>query len=265
MSFQPRYIFECELARFGLPTEAEQRDILTLVDRASVLIDEHCGRLNVDGHGSLVYSTYTERLILPEGRNILRLSYRPLVSVSATVQQNIAASGAQAEDGENFYDTGVVANTVESLSDSVLSPVVSARGRYGYRRRGEAPVYPEANYGINPLQLASFFGGPPQFTDIDIQNIDFDARTGEVWLPAGLYLAQYSEVEMTYNSGFHPLDMPNAIKQATAALVLNMLVRPASGVRGFSGVGRMSMNFTEDYIDDTVERWLRNYKVVIAH
>src|SRR3970040_1956154 len=95
--FQPRYIQENELQSLGLPTEMHQPDIMSLVDRASTLIDEECGLLDVDGTGSLVYSTRQERLILPEGRNITRVSFRPLVSVSASVQQELAASGAAEE------------------------------------------------------------------------------------------------------------------------------------------------------------------------
>lgn len=260
--FQPRYIQPTELEKYGLPTQSRQNDIMSLVDGASTLIDESCGRLDVDATGSLIFTTYTERLIMPEGRNIVRTSYRPLSAVPATVANELTASGA---GEENNYFTGFTANTI-TRPDGVLSPVVSAQGRYGYRRRGEAPIYPDSNYGINPLMLASFFGGPPTFTAIDVSMIDFDPRSGELWIPAGLYISQYSEVEVKYNSGFDPRTPPNAIKFATAAVIKNALLRGGgtTGMTGYSGAGKMSVNFTDDLIDPTVEKWLRNYMTVIA-
>lgn len=68
MSFVPRFIQESELAAYGLPTVAEQSDILSLVDNASSLVDEYCGRVDMNGKGSLIFSTYYERLHLPQGR-----------------------------------------------------------------------------------------------------------------------------------------------------------------------------------------------------
>ena len=72
--FQPRYIEVENLKAYGLPTEREQANIVNLVESASTLIDEYCGRQDTDGNGSLVYSTYEEQLYLPSGRNLLRLT-----------------------------------------------------------------------------------------------------------------------------------------------------------------------------------------------
>jgi len=236
---------------------------MTLIDAASTLIDEDCGLTEVDGSGSLIYWTRTERLILPEGRNVTRVSFRPMVAITPTVLATLAASGSNPDD--NHYYTGFTANTI-SRPDGTLSPIISAKGRYGYRRRGEAPIYPDSTYGINPLQLASLFGGPPEFTPIDVQQIDFNALSGEIWVPAGLYLAQYSEIEVVYNSGFDPRTPPKAIKFVTAGLVKNMLMQGggATGLKGYSGAGKMSMNFTESLIDPTLDGWLRNYRTVVA-
>lgn len=256
--FQPRYIGENELTEFGLPDNTEQPGIINLVDAASSLIDEYCGRTDGDGNGSLVYTTYVERLLLPEGRNIMRTMFRPLVGISVSTHTELAASGAN-------YFTGFTPNDVVQRNGT-LSSFISASGRYGYARRGQQQVYPDLNYGANILQIASFFGGPPQFTNIDVSDIDFDPRTAEIWIPAGLYLSAYTEILISYNSGFDPRNMPKAIKHSCAALVKNFITRAGgtTGLRSLSA-GRVSSSFTDELIDPTVQRWLSAYVTVLAY
>lgn len=259
--FQPRYLFESELAAFGLPDISDQSNIMSLVDAASSLIDEYCGRTDGDGNGSLVYTTYSQRMLLPEGRNIFRTMFRPLVGLTPTLATTLTASG------QNFY-TGFTPNTVQPppYDNFALTPIVGCSGRYGYSRRGSQQVYPDLNYGANILQIASFFGGPPTFTPIDLTQIDVDSITGEIWVPAGLYLSQYTEVVITYNSGFDPRDMPKAIKHACAAICKGFLGRGGgtTSMKSFS-VWRVSGQFTDDLIDPTVERLLRPYCNVLAY
>ena len=261
-AFQPRYITQAELAQFGLPDVEDQENILSLVDAASTLIDEYCGRTDGDGNGSLVYTTYSQRYLLPEGRNVFRTMFRPLVGLSPSLANTLAASG------QNFY-TGFTANTGLPPSFDVtlgLSPIVGISGRYGYSRRGSQQVYPDLNYGANILQIASFFGGPPQFTPIDLTTADVDPITGEIWIPAGLYLSQYTEVFVQYNTGFDPRDMPKGIKHACAALIKNFLSRGGgtTGMKSFS-VWRVSGQFTDDMIDPTVDKFLTPFKTVLAY
>lgn len=269
--FQPRYILQAELSAFGLPDITQQPDIITLVERASTLIDEYCARTDVDGQGSLVETTYTERLFLPVGRNIFRVSFRPLIVVSPTTVTQYSASGSVPNQPNYFYTgcqpntlvTQYPTNTLNEPGAATVTPLISASGRYGYARRGQQQVYPDLNYAANILQIASFFGGPPQFTPIDVTMCDFDARTGEIWVPAGLYLSQYTEVLISYNSGFDPLAMPRAIKHATASLVRNLLSRGggATGLKGF-GAGRIRAEFTEDLIDVNLQNMLAAYRTV---
>jgi hypothetical protein len=259
--FQPLYLFEDELAHFGLPDVDSQPNIMSMVEGASSLIDEYCGRTDGDGNGSLVYTTYSQRMYLPEGRNIFRTMFRPLVGLSVQLANNLAASG------QNYY-TGFTANTSKPppYDNLALTPIVGCSGRYGYSRRGSQQIYPDLNYGANVLQIASYFGGPPQFTPIDITMTDVDPITGEIWVPAGLYLSAYTEIFIQYNSGFDPTDMPKSIKHATAALIRNFLGRGGgtTGMKSFS-VWRVSGAFTDDLIDPTVERWLRPFANVLAY
>jgi hypothetical protein len=261
--YQPRFIDQEDLISFGLPDTTQQPDILTVVDRASTLIDEFCARADVDGQGSLAYTTYTERLFLPVGRNIFRVSFRPLAVVTPDVVAQLAASGSVSGEPNNYY-TGVQPSPIVTMAN-VASPIVSCSGRYGYARRGQQQVYPDLNYAANVLQIASFFGGPPQFTNIDVQSIDFDKRTGECWVPAGLYLSQYTEVLIMYNSGFDPRAMPPAIKHATASLVRNLLARGggATGLKSFQA-GRIKADFTDELIDVNIQNLLQAYRTARA-
>jgi hypothetical protein len=267
-AYQPRFIDEEDLIAYGLPNSTQQPDILTVVDRASTLIDEFCARADVDGQGSLAWTTYTERVLLPVGRNIFRVSFRPLAVVSASTVAQLVASGSEVDDDgsplPNNYYTGVLPSPIVTMAN-VASPIISCSGRYGYARRGQSQVYPDLNYAANVLQIASFFGGPPQFTNIDVKSIDFDARTGEMWVPAGLYLSQYTEVVIQYNSGFDPRAMPPAIKHATASLVRNLLSRGggATGLKSFSA-GKIRAEFTEELIDVNIQNLLQAYRTVRA-
>jgi hypothetical protein len=257
-SFQPLYILESELDSYGLPGSDVQPNIMSLVALASSYIDEYCGKTDADGNGSLVYTTYSERILLPEGRNIFRVSFRPLVAVSVDTMNLLAASG------QNYY-TGFQANTQNKVGTTLLTPIISAQGRYGYARRGGQNIYPDLNYGANILQIASFFGGPPTFTTIDTTTADYNSINGEIWVPAGLYLSQYTEIVITYNAGFNPLDMPKAVKHATATLIRNLLGR-AGGTLGMKSMtsGRVNVQFTDDLVDTSTDKMLQKFKTVIA-
>lgn len=257
MSFQPCYITKSELGTYGLPPESKQTNIMNLVEASSKLIDEHCGRVESDDNGSLVYTTYTETLEMPSGRNIVRLSYKPLVAVPVATVAALAASG-------NCFYTGVQANT--SLFNGNLSPIVSARGRYGYGRRDHQIGNIDTNYGLNILQVAAYFGGPPTYTPIDVTMIEFDKRIGQIWVPAGLYISQYTEIEVVYNSGFDPRDMPRSIKHACAAIVKNFLGKGggATGVKATSIYRSVNVTMESALIDENVELLLRNYLTTLA-
>jgi hypothetical protein len=234
-----------------------------LVQEASTAIDGACGRQNVDGFGSLVYSTYQERQVSISDYNIIRLGQRPLAAVSATVVAELMAQEASTQQG-GWY-TGCSPNTQPDQNNS-LSSIISISGRYGYTRRGRNYVAPDLGLGLNTLLAASNFGGPPTWTPIDITQTDVDVRTGEIWFPAGLMLAQYTEIDITYNAGFDPRYLPRAIKNACAMLVRNFLARGGntSGVNSLGGVGRVSMAFSAKSIDDNIKELLKPFTSVRA-
>ncbi len=275
--FRPRYIQPQELPLYGLPDADSQPNILALVQAASTLIDAECGRTDAMGFGSLVFTTYAERILLQApGRNIFRVSFKPMVALTATVTNNLAASAnaplpvppGQPLQNINWTYTGVQPNTIVR-PDGSLSSILACSGRYTYGRRSAFAVYPDLNYGINPLMIATFFGGPPNFVPIDVSSIDWDreSQSGECWVPAGIYLSQYNEVTICYNAGYDPLNMPPKIKDACAAICRNFLARGGgtTALRGISGQGMVNFQLAPSDIDDTVERWLAPFKNVIAY
>lgn len=261
---QPQYIQESELSYYGLPDTTQEPRIVNYIQQASSLIDNYCGRVNTDGWGSLVWTTYSERLLLPEGRNVVRVSFKPLTAIDATTFANYGASGAISFSSYGATGTtNLLAPNTQNASGSVLSPMLFISGRYGYGRRAQQQVYPDLNYGANILQIASYFGGPPQFTPIAVTNTDFDPLTGEIWVPAGLYLSAYTEIFVMYNAGWAPDRMPTALKQATSMTVKNFLATPATNMSGF-GVGSIHHNFTAELIDPTIDQMLNPYKNFLA-
>ena len=221
--FAPRYLSEADLPGFGLPTPDVLPTILTLVEMASLLIDEDCGRIDGDGNGSLVVSTWGQRCLLQtRNRNLIEAPMKPLMAVDGGTVQSFkdAVSG----DINTTY-TGVQPNTITSVINGTLSPLLGCSGRYGYTRQDMSIAYPDLFAFINPLNLVTMFGGPAPWVPIDVTMIDYDARTGELWIPAGLQLQRYSEVLITYNSGWNPLSMPRMVKHVCASLVKNALTQ----------------------------------------
>jgi hypothetical protein len=264
--FVPTFIFDTELSTYGLPTADQVPHIMNHVQLASAVIDEHCGRIDGDGNGSLVYTTYQQRILLQtRNRNIIQLPIKPIVPVdaqTATDLSNLAASG-----NFNYWYTGVLPNTQNQLNGS-LSGIIAASGRYGYTRQDMSVGYSELFSAINPMNLVTVFGGPAPWVSIDITNTDYDPKTGEVWIPAGLQLQRYSEVVFTYNSGFDPRRMPYQVKLATAAVTKNILGKGA----GTTGLQSMSLSksganaqFYMELVDPNVDRLLTAFKSVRAY
>lgn len=267
--FRPRFIMATELSAFGLPDESQVKNIMQLVDTASVMIDEYCGRTDGHGNGSLVYTSYQERLLLQaRNRNILRVTFKPMVTVTPSVANELAASGDSVGSklGRNFYSTGVLGNTI-ARPDGTVTPILECGGRYGYARRSEMSMLPDQNFGMSLMQVAAYFGGPPGFTAMDVTAIDFDEATGEIWIPAGLYMGAYTELVIKYNSGFDPREMPDAIKQACAAITKNALSKGAgtTGLRNISSPGAVSVAMADELIDTNVQGMLEKYKNIIAY
>lgn len=264
--FQPRYIFADELARYGLPsiTSGDEPDVLDLVDTASTSIDEYCGRTDGDGNGSLVYTTYQERLKPSVGSSLFVIPKRPLVALTVDTVQ--ALQTADIASGGNIY-TGCLSSP-NTLANGTLSAIISASGRYMPTKRDRLFGY-DTNYNMynEILNDIALFGGPASWFPMDMQNLDYDVNTGELSLFSGAMFSQYNEIVVVYNSGFDPRNMPSQIKRACAAITKNLMAK-GSGTTGMTSFSSSSAganaSFDPDIIDRNVQRLLSMFVTVRA-
>jgi hypothetical protein len=175
----------------------------------------------IDAHcrrATVGVARYVERLRLAGGRNTVRLSYLPLASVAPAI-----------------------------------TPIISARGRYGLPRRGE---------GVNSdfaADVAQAFALPGTWSDITVQAIDWCAETGELSFPVNALGLGFNEAEITYNAGFAAI--PEPVKFACAQMVRNALATPALNVRA-SNLDRMHLEyFAGTLLDADVRTMLAPYVV----
>ncbi|HEX7854449.1 MAG TPA: hypothetical protein VF503_12210 [Sphingobium sp.] len=103
------------------------------------------------------------------------------------------------------------------LSRSPVVRLVSGMGRYSFGRRSDqvAGLYND----VNLLAAVQTFGGPPMWVSWDVTLASVSVATGEVWVPAGLLIAYYSEVRIRYLAGYSAAALPATIKQATANII----------------------------------------------
>ena len=266
--FTPQFLQVSDLQQFGLPTPVAQPNILNLVMYASSLIDLECNRQDVDGNGSLVWSTYEETLLLlSDSRNLVYLSKKPIVPVlSGTVNALIVQATAQATGmaptgGFNTVYTGVLPSLDVDVEGNP-SGLIAVSGRYGYTREDHTVGYPDLYAQINPLNLATTFGGPAPWVELAVSQTGYNNRSGEVWLQAGIMLQRYTEVIVQYTAGFDPNNMPQAIKMATAATTRNLLV--SGGTTGAKSVtigrGAGNIALADNVLDNAVCNLLTPYK-----
>lgn len=273
-NFQPWFIFPSEYAQYGLPPSpttlvpgviAPEPNIDNYVQFASTTIDEYCGRTDGDGNGSLVYTTYQERLLMQApGRNLTLLPMKPVVGITVPT---IAALQALDTASGGFYYTGVQPSIYTLALTAQLSGILAASGWYGYVRRDQSQQYADLGSLMNPQSLITLFGGPPPWIAIDCTNLSIDPKTGELWVPAGLQLQRYSEIIVTYNSGYDPRFMPRPIKMACAAIVKNLLAKGGTTGITSQSLGRAAFNVTlgPDLIDDNIARLLRAFVTLRAY
>ncbi len=268
--FIPQFLFESELQQFGLPTVQENQNIISLVQFASNAIDEYCGRIDGDGNGSLVYTTYTERILLQtRNRNLAQLAFKPIIGVPQSTVDSLSglAVAAAASGQPNIWYTGVQASTVTSFVGD-LSGFIGASGRYGYTRQDRSVGYPDLYAMINPLNLVTIFGGPAPWVQVDITNLDYSSQTGECWFPAGLQLQAYSEIICVYNSGFSPTNLPRTIKNVCASLVKNLMLGGEATTNMVSlnlGRGAANVQFGKGIFDTTLDQMLCPFKIIRAY
>jgi len=264
--FVPMYVLPNELDQFGLPTPDVKPDIYNLIQLASTLIDTACGRIDGDGNGSLVYTTYVQRTLLQtRNRNVVLLNAKPISPISP---QTITDLSNLASGAINCYYTGAQPNQSVAFGGQTLSGIIGLSGRYGYSRQDMSTAYPDLWAFINPLNLVTIFGGPAPWVSVDVTQTDVDPKTGEVWIPAGLQLQRYSEILVNYNSGYDPRVMPWAIKFVCASVVKNAMMRGDATTAMLSmGLSRSgaSISFGPLLLDPQLDAMLQPFKTLRAY
>jgi hypothetical protein len=171
-------------------------------------------------------------------------------------------SGCLMEYGLNILEQKFMPKDrpVTTLSRTPTIRVISGTGRYGYGRRGDAGNYNVDDFNL--LAAMSKFGGPPAWEIWDPSNAGIDVGTGQLWVPAGIMLAYYSEIKVRYIGGFANANLPDAVKLATAQLVTAMMMNPMYGAVKSMRAGETSVqNFVASNLSDDVKGALMRYQV----
>jgi hypothetical protein len=136
--------------------------------------------------------------------------------------------------------------------------VLSLLGRYAYGRRSDqvGGLYQE----MNLLASVQTFGGPPEWVPITVTQSSWSDSTGEIWVPAGMLLAYYSDVRIKYVAGY--ATAPEPVVRATAQIASAIIA--TNGMPGnlkliAAGDSRME-KFSASTIDADVKALLDPYK-----
>lgn len=138
-----------------------------------------------------------------------------------------------------------------AIPEGSTTPFLLVRVRHGIPRGPNAQTLAE---------MVAPFGGPPAWVELDPNNVDFHAATGEVWLPASLFGSSYTEVELTYTAGH--AQVPEAVKLACAQIIRNIESHPAANVRT-ALLDRLQLEyFAGSLLDDDVRRLLAPFVAI---
>ncbi|APR40507.1 hypothetical protein [Paraburkholderia sp. SOS3] len=152
-----------------------------------------------------------------------------------------------------------------SLAKVPVARIVGGTGRYGYGRRGDQASYNTDNFNL----LASLmkFGGPPAWEIWPANTAaGIEAETGQVWVPAGIMLAYYSEIKARYVAGFQYSNLPSVVKMACAQIITSLAALPPLGnVRMYQAGDTKIEQFTASLFGEDVKAMLGPYARGCSH
>ncbi len=145
------------------------------------------------------------------------------------------------------------------LAYTPIARLLAGQGRYGYGRRGDASRYQVDEFNL--LASLSHFGGPPVWEFFPITNTGVDAQSGQVWLPAGVMLAYYSETNIWYVAGFSAANLPSEIKTACAQIIMAKTAIPQMGnVKSYKAGDTAIAMAASSFLSDDVKMLLEPYR-----
>jgi hypothetical protein len=164
-------------------------------------------------------------------------------TVTFTNVQFAHAAGAQLLDGLVITEQRTMPQDrpITQVSRTPIVAALSGVGRYGYQRRGDDGFGNMDTYNL--LAVMSKFGGPPAWEPFTLQSNSIDPQTGQLWIPAGVLLAYYTEVRVSYIAGWTYANLPYEIKQACANIINNQAALqgiPGSIQKAQTGAGSLT-------------------------
>jgi hypothetical protein len=146
-----------------------------------------------------------------------------------------------------------------TLAYTPVARLLSGQGRYGYGRRGDAAKYQVDEFNL--LAALSHFGGPPAWEFFPLTNTGIDPDTGQVWVPAGVMLAYYSEVNLWYVAGYPANGLPANVKFACAQLIAAIQNNPILGnVKSYKAGNTAIQNFVASNLSNDMMDLLKPYR-----
>lgn len=166
-----------------------------------------------------------ERYPVPQDRNVIMLHHRPIIRIHGGLATDPA--GAQ----------GVM-------------------GRMAYGRRDRRTINA---LGGSFLSIQALMGSPSKFIAIRPEEVEFHPLTGECWLPSTPFMHNYTQVELTYEAGFHRI--PDRAKRALAQTIAYSRLKGFGPLMQWS-VGKVSHSTnSDDLLAPEVKRMLTPYAV----
>lgn len=146
---------------------------------------------------------------------------------------------------------------ITSVSKTPVVMVLAGQGRYGYTRRGTSSYLVDQ---FDLLAAITTFGGPPIW-EIFNQNLVGVNPNGELWAPAGILMAYYTQIRFSYIAGWRYENLPPNIKTACANLVLAARTMPMNGAissyrAGDTAIQRFGATYFSDDIKDSLEPFM---------
>lgn len=130
-------------------------------------------------------------------------------------------------------------------------------GRIGPGRRDRRR---RVSYAGDYLTTLAALGGPARATPIDPATCTLHNETGELWLPPGLFLTAYNQLEATYEAGYRVIEERH--RWAIAETIAFVRVKGFGPITNYS-IGKVSHDSAPDLLTGEVKRRLEKDRLQI--
>jgi hypothetical protein len=264
------YLQSGDFSTFGVPASTTAGQ----VTQASVLIDAYLKRTEglvwmPDGAGNPSYmAALTPRLSLTAstaiapGKNVV-VPVTGGIDAIAIGDALVLASGALLDQGLAIKQHLFMPKDrpVKTLAYTPVVRLLSGQGRYAYGRRGDSSRYMVDEFNL--LASLTAFGGPPAWEFFPLISTGIDPETGQVWVPAGVMLAYYSEVNLWYVAGYAQANLPDQIKMACAQVINATAAFPeiaSTGIKSLRAGDTQIQMFASSILSDDSKRYLDPFR-----